>query len=61
MKRTKHSLGVLADGTITATNIEGPVMNMSISDLVDRIKQERAYVNVHTKQNPDGEISGSIR
>jgi hypothetical protein len=53
--------GVLADGTITATNLEGPVMNMSISDLVDRIKQGRAYVNVHTKQNPDGEISGSIR
>jgi hypothetical protein len=53
--------GVLAEGTITATNLEGPLMNMSLSDLVDRIKQGRAYVNVHTKQNPDGEIAGAIQ
>ena len=53
--------GVLAQGTITATNLEGPLMNMSLSDLVDRIKQGRAYVNVHTKQSPDGEITGAIQ
>jgi hypothetical protein len=53
--------GVLAEGTITATNLEGPAVNMSISDLVDCIKQGRAYVNVHTQQNPDGEISGTIQ
>jgi hypothetical protein len=53
--------GMLADGSITAANLEGPLVNMSISDLVDRIKEGRAYVNVHTTQNPDGEISGAIR
>jgi len=53
--------GVLQQGMITASNLEGPLMNMSLSDLVDRIKQGRAYVNVHTNQNPDGEISGAIR
>jgi len=53
--------GVLAQGTTTGTNLEGPLMNMSLSDLFDRIKQGRAYVNVHTKQNPDGEITGAIQ
>ena len=53
--------GVLGEGTITAANLEGPLMNMSLSDLVDRIKQGRAYVNVHTKQSPDGEITGAIQ
>jgi hypothetical protein len=51
----------LSAATITAANLEGPLANMSISNLVDRIEQGRAYVNVHTKQNPDGEISGAIR
>ncbi len=36
-------------------------MNMSLSDLVDRIKKGRAYVNVHTKQNPNGETAGKIQ
>ena len=53
--------GVLQQGMITASNLEGPLMNMSLSDLFDRIKQGRAYVNVHTQQNPDGEISGTIQ
>lgn len=53
--------GVLAESTITATNLEGPLKGMTISDLVDRIKQRRAYVNVHTKQNPGGEIAGAIQ
>jgi CHRD domain len=53
--------GVLEEGTMTAANLAGPLKNMSLSDLVDRIKQGRAYVNVHTKQNPDGEITGAIQ
>ena len=52
--------GVLAQGTITAGNLEGPLSNASISDLVDRIKAGLAYVNVHTNQYPGGEIQGTI-
>ncbi len=52
--------GVLAQGTITASNLEGPLANGSISDLVDRIRKGLAYVNVHTSQYPGGEIQGTI-
>ncbi len=31
-----------------------------LSDLIDVMKSEGAYVNVHTQQNPDGEIRGQI-
>ena len=31
-----------------------------LSDLIDVMKSERTYVNVHTQQNPDGEIRGQI-
>jgi hypothetical protein len=31
-----------------------------LSDLIDVIRSEGAYVNVHTEQNPDGEIRGQI-
>lgn len=53
--------GVLGEGTIAAASLEGPLAGKTLADLVDAIKQGRAYVNVHTQQNPDGEIQGVIQ
>jgi hypothetical protein len=52
--------GLLSQGTITSTNLEGPLKGKAISDLVKLINDGRAYANVHTQQNPKGEIRGQI-
>jgi hypothetical protein len=52
--------GALAQGSITASQLEGPLKGKQISDLVNIIKSGDAYANVHTEQNPKGEIRGQI-
>ena len=52
--------GVLAQGTITSDKLEGPLKDKQISDLVKPIEDGNAYANVHTQQNPKGEIRMQI-
>ena len=47
-------------GTITSSDLKGPLAGKQISDLVNIIKGGQAYVNVHTEQNKNGEIRGQI-
>jgi CHRD domain len=47
-------------GTITEDNLEGPMAGSQLSDLIDALNNGQAYVNIHTEQNPDGEIRGHI-
>jgi hypothetical protein len=47
-------------GTITSSNLQGPMAGKQISDLVSMIKNGQAYVNIHTKENKNGEIRGQI-
>ncbi|OGD44427.1 CHRD domain protein [Candidatus Bathyarchaeota archaeon RBG_16_57_9] len=53
--------GVLAEGTITADDLVGPLAGQPLSSLIDEITAGNAYVNVHTSQYPGGEIRGQIR
>ena len=52
--------GVLAEGTITATNLVGPLAGQPLSSLINAIRAGNTYANVHTTQNPTGEIRGQI-
>jgi hypothetical protein len=63
--------GVLATGTITASNLTGPLAGQPMSALVDALESGNAYVNVHTNDGvdptntgpgdfPGGEIRGQI-
>jgi hypothetical protein len=52
--------GVLATGTITASNLVGPLSGASMEDLLEEIESGNAYVNVHTLANPAGEVRGQI-
>ncbi|MFZ0555235.1 MAG: CHRD domain-containing protein [Nitrososphaeraceae archaeon] len=51
---------VQAGGTITSSDLEGPMQGKAISDLVSAMSSGVTYVNVNTQANPDGEIRGQI-
>ena len=50
--------GVSESGTITADKLEGPMAGMQISDLAAAGANGTVYYNIHTEQNPEGEIRG---
>jgi hypothetical protein len=63
--------GKIAEGTITAANLVGPLAGQPLSALVDAIQAGDAYVNVHTNDGvapantgpgdfPGGEIRGQL-
>ena len=51
---------VLQNGTFAANNLEGPMQGKTVAELINAIKNNTTYVNVHTEQNPNGEIRGQI-
>ena len=63
--------GVIAEGTITAANLTGPLTGQPFSALVEALNSGNAYVNVHTNDGvpptntgpgdfPGGEIRGNF-
>ncbi|MGH8912735.1 MAG: CHRD domain-containing protein [Acidimicrobiia bacterium] len=52
--------GVLAQGTITASDLIGPLAGQPLSALIEAMESGNAYVNVHTLDNPGGEIRGQL-
>lgn len=53
-------IGDLTEGSITSADLMGPLQGQELSDLITLMENGQAYVNVHTEQNPDGEIRGTI-
>ena len=53
--------GQLVNGTFGASTFEGSLKGQPMSDLLDLIKNKQAYVNVHTVQNPHGEIRITVQ
>lgn len=50
----------LQKGIINATNLEGPMKGKTIPDFIAAMENGSMYVNVHTEQNPKGEIRGQL-
>ena len=50
--------GVLAEGTIVATNLTGPLAGHPLADLIALIRSGGGYVNVHTNDGVDGTNTG---
>jgi hypothetical protein len=55
-----RSQGILAQGTITAASLVGPLAGRPLEDLLADLNSGNAYVNVHTSQFPPGEIRGNF-
>lgn len=64
--------GVLAEGTITAADLVGPLTGNPLSELITAMEDGNAYVNAHTNDGvaptntgpgdfPGGEIRGQIK
>ncbi len=51
---------VSENGTITAEMLEGPMQGKTMADLITAMKDGSTYVNIHTEQNPNGEIRGQL-
>ena len=47
-------------GTITSSDLKGPLAGKQISDLIKLIEGGQAYANIHTRQHPNGEIRGQL-
>jgi hypothetical protein len=47
-------------GSITPDKLEGPMAGKQLTDLASAMNNGDTYVNVHTEQNPNGEIRGQI-
>jgi CHRD domain len=52
--------GQISEGHITPANFVGPLQGMQLDDLISLMQNGTAYVNVHTEQNPEGEIRGTL-
>ena len=50
----------MGNGTITSSELKGPLAGKQISDLVNLMNNGQAYVNIHTQQNMNGEIRGQV-
>lgn len=53
--------GVVAEGTLTAASLVGPMAGQSLEALLEALRSGDAYVNVHTVSFPAGEVRGQIR
>jgi hypothetical protein len=52
--------GKLVEGNVTAANLVGPLQNATLGTLLNEMVNGSIYVNVHTTQNPGGEIRGQV-
>jgi hypothetical protein len=50
---------VSESGTITADKLEGPMKGKQVLDMASAGSNGSLYMNIHTVQNPNGEIRGT--
>jgi hypothetical protein len=59
-KNDSLSNEVSENGSITPDKLEGPMAGKQLTDLASTMSNGDTYVNIHTEQNPNGEIRGQL-
>jgi hypothetical protein len=59
-KNDSPSNEVSENGSITPDKLEGPMAGKQLTDLASTMSNGDTYVNIHTEQNPNGEIRGQL-
>jgi hypothetical protein len=50
----------VVEGTITSDNLVGPLVGSPLSALIREMEEGNAYINVHSKEHPQGNVRGQI-
>jgi hypothetical protein len=59
--QSKTPLGLLMNGNITASDLQGPMQGKTVMDLKSAMNNSQTYVNILTSEHPDGEIRGAVK
>lgn len=59
--RQQRRLRFRISGALRSADLVGPLSGQPLDALVQEIKRGNVYVNVHTKQNPGGELRGQLK
>jgi hypothetical protein len=59
-KNKDTSYGMTIRGNLSDLSLKGPMQGKTLADLVVAMDSGQTYVNIHTTQNPDGEIRGQV-
>jgi hypothetical protein len=59
-KNRDTSYGMTIRGNLSDSSLKGPMQGKTLADLVAAMDSGETYVNIHTAQNPNGEIRGQI-
>lgn len=51
---------MIITGNISADSLQGPMENKTFADIQSAIKAKTVYVDLHTKNHPDGELRGTV-
>jgi hypothetical protein len=57
---TQRSSSFSASGNVQASDLTGLLAGKTINDLLSAMQSGNTYVNVHTEENPKGELRGQI-
>jgi len=59
--RSQTPLGLLMNGKISASDLQGPLQGKTVKDLKSAMNNSQTYVNILTSEHPDGEIRGTVK
>lgn len=58
---SKTSTGLLMNGLITTSDLQGPMQGKTLEALKSQMNSSQTYVNILTKDHPRGEIAGPVK